>query len=163
MAIKWHDKVISEYPQSKASLMAYQNKLQTLLLVRDDVKLLETFASFEKDHPKASTLQAFRYQIAQLYLKERDTMAKGMEWLKMIIEKAKGDSFYKDLAEQRLNMLVGTDAIKFVQKRLKSRGHYKGEIDGIVDEETRKAISDYQRTNGSPVTGEVLDVVDSLH
>ena len=29
--------------------------------------LLQAFEGFEKDHPDASTLQAFRYQIAQAY------------------------------------------------------------------------------------------------
>jgi len=30
-------------------------------------QLLKTFNQFEKEHPNASTLQAFRYQIAQAY------------------------------------------------------------------------------------------------
>lgn len=118
-AIKWYDKVISEFPQSTASRIAYQDKLRTLLGWEDPGKyggkhgvqssfskympqLLETFASFEKDHPTASTLQAFRYQVAQAYWSNKDWV-KTREWLKLIIkESGEGDSFYKDLAERRL-------------------------------------------------------------
>ena len=122
-AIKWYDKVISEFPKSTASRIAYQDKLLTLLGWEDPggypggygskhgvkssfgkymPQLLETFASFEKDHPTASTLQAFRYQIAQVYWSNK-VWSKTREWLNLIIkESGEGDSFYKDLAERRL-------------------------------------------------------------
>lgn len=118
-ATKWYDKVISEFPKSTASRIAYQDKLRTLLGWEDPGRygdkhgvkssfrkylpqLLETFASFEKDHPTASTLQAFRYQIAQAYWTNKD-WANTREWLNLIIkESGEGDSFYKDLAERRL-------------------------------------------------------------
>ena len=118
-AVKWYDKVIAEFPKSTASRIAYQEKLETLLGWEDPGKygdrhglkssvstympqLLETFASFERDHPTASTLQAFRYQIAQAYWSSKD-WAKTREWLNLIIKEAgEGDSFYKDLAERRL-------------------------------------------------------------
>ncbi|MCD4712066.1 MAG: hypothetical protein K8R73_02175 [Clostridiales bacterium] len=65
-------------------------------------KLLETFASYEKDHPNASSLQAFRYQIAQAYWSNKD-WTKTKEWLNLIIKvSGDSDSFYKDLAERRL-------------------------------------------------------------
>ncbi len=64
--------------------------------------LLSTFASFERDHPEASTLQAFRYQIAQAYWKNKN-WEKTREWLNLILKKSgKDESFYKDLAERRL-------------------------------------------------------------
>lgn len=83
-AIKWYDKVISEFPKSKASRIAYEGKLKTLLGWKESgtdgevygikadfnkymPQLLQTFEVLEKDHPDASTLQAFRYQIAQAY------------------------------------------------------------------------------------------------
>ena len=83
-AIKWYDKVLTEFPNSKASRIAYEGKLRTLLGwkevgqdgraygIRSDFTkymplLLQTFEGFEKDHPDTSTLQAFRYQIAQAY------------------------------------------------------------------------------------------------
>ena len=121
-AIKWYDKVISEFPKSAASRIAYQDKLRTILGWEESGRygdkhgirssaskympqLLETFASFEKEHPTASTLQAFRYQIAQAYWKNKD-WAKTREWLNLIIKKSgKGDSFYKDLAERRLQKI----------------------------------------------------------
>lgn len=118
-AIKWYDKVISEFPKSTASRIAYQDKLRTLLGwedpgrygskhgIRSDFgrympQLLETFSSFETAHPTASTLQAFRYQIAQAYWRNKD-WEKTREWLSLIMkESGEGDSFYKDLAERRL-------------------------------------------------------------
>lgn len=118
-ALKWYDKVISEFPKTTASRIAYQDKLRTLLGWEDPGRygdkhgikssfgkympqLLETFTSFEKDHPTASTLQAFRYQIAQAYWSNKD-WTKTREWLNLIIEKSgESDSFYKDLAERRL-------------------------------------------------------------
>lgn len=119
-AIKWYDKVIAEFPKTTASRVAYQDKLRTILGWEDSGRygekhgikssfskyapqLLETFASFERDHPTESTIQAFRYQIAQAYWSNKD-WAKTREWLNLIIKEAgDGDSFYKDLAERRLN------------------------------------------------------------
>ena len=158
-AIKWYDKIIVEFPKSKAARIAYEGKLKTLLgwkepgtggesygieasfyiglpsnllsgaerakAILAETKaeanftrympiLLQSFEEFEKDHPEASTLQAFRYQIAQIYWKQgymdevsntwvpthTDEMKK---WLNKIIEKAgDNDSFYRDLAERCL-------------------------------------------------------------
>ena len=121
-AIKWYDKVISEFPKSVASRIAYQDKIRTLLgwekpgryvskygiqesFGKYMPQLLETFASFEKEHPGASTLQAFRYQIAQAYWENKNWM-KTREWLNLVIKKSgEGDSFYKDLAERRLKKI----------------------------------------------------------
>ena len=118
-AIKWYDKVISEFPNSAASRIAYQDKMRTLLGWEDPGRygskhgikgsfdkymplLLETFAAFQKEHPNASTLQAFRYQIAQAYWRNKN-WAKTREWLNLIIkESGEGDSFYKDTAQRRL-------------------------------------------------------------
>jgi tetratricopeptide (TPR) repeat protein len=121
-ATKWYDKVITEFPNTTASRIAYQDKIRTILGWEDSGQygekhgiqssfktymplLLETFESFEKEHPNASTLQAFRYQIAQAYWKNKD-WTKTREWLNLIIVKSgEGDSFYKDLAERRLNKI----------------------------------------------------------
>lgn len=121
-AIKWYDKVITEFPGTAASRVAYQDKMRTLLGWKESGRygsshgvkesfseympqLLKTFNSFQKDHPKASTLQAFRYQIAQAYWKKKN-WAKTKEWLNIIIEKSgKGDSFYKDTAQRRLKKI----------------------------------------------------------
>jgi hypothetical protein len=118
-AVKWYDKVIFEFPNTTASRIAYQSKLKTILGWEETGKygqkygikesfsdyktqLLDTFGSFEKDYPEDSSLQAFRYQIAQLYWQAR-YWDKTREWLNIIIEKAgNGDSFYKDLAQRRL-------------------------------------------------------------
>lgn len=118
-AIKWYDNVIKEFPGSSASRVAYEEKMRTLLGWAEPGKygdtydirknftqympqLLETFNGFEKEHPNASTLQAFRYQIAQAYWSNKD-WAKTREWLNLIIEKAgETDSFFKDAAKRRL-------------------------------------------------------------
>ncbi|MCF7496483.1 MULTISPECIES: tetratricopeptide repeat protein [Vibrio] len=118
-ANKWYDKVIVEFPNSKASRIAHEEKLRTLLGWEERGKygssygvkrdfgtympqVLETFASLENEFPNAPTLQAFRYQIAQAYwsAKQWDNTRK---WLNSIIEKSNGkDNFYKDAAERRL-------------------------------------------------------------
>ena len=121
-ATKWYDKVIKEFPNSTASRVAYQEKLRTLLGWEERGKygdkhgieknfsqympqLLETFNALEKEHPNASTLQAFRYQIAQAYWGNKD-WAKTREWLNLIIEKTgESDSFYKDAAQRRLQKI----------------------------------------------------------
>ena len=83
-AVKWYDRILTEFPNSKASRIAYEGKLRTLLGwkevgqdgksygIRSDFTkymplLLQAFKGFEKDHSDAPTLQAFRYQIAQAY------------------------------------------------------------------------------------------------
>ena len=118
-AVKWYDKVINEFPNSPASRLAYKYKMRTILgweeagskhgikrsFLHHMPQLLETFSAFEKEHPKASSLQAFRYQIAQAYwnVKQWD---KTREWLNLIIKKAgSGDSFYKDTAQRRLKKI----------------------------------------------------------
>lgn len=98
-AMKWYDKVITEFPKSESSRIAYEGKLRTLFGWKESgpdgkyygIKarsyiaappqanfrkympiLLQTFEAFKKDHPNASTLQAFRYQIAQVYWRYQD-------------------------------------------------------------------------------------------
>jgi tetratricopeptide (TPR) repeat protein len=121
-AIKWYDKVIAEFPKTAASRVAYQDKIRTLLgwkergqygsshgiqesFAKYMPQLLSTFEAFQKEHPKALTLQAFRYQIAQAYWKNKD-WNKTKEWLNIVIEKSgSGDSFYKDTAQRRLKKI----------------------------------------------------------
>jgi hypothetical protein len=67
--------------------------------------LLSTFSAFESELPDASTLQPFKYQIAQAYWGHKD-WEKTKEWLNIIIEKSgSNDSFYNDLAKRRLQKL----------------------------------------------------------
>ena len=121
-ATKWYDKVIAEFPNSTASRVAYEEKMRTLLGWEESGRygskygieksflqympsLLETFNAYEKEHPNASSLQAFRYQIAQAYWGNKD-WAKTREWLNLIIEKSgESDSFYKDAAQRRLQKI----------------------------------------------------------
>lgn len=125
-AIKWYEKVIIEFPQSPAAELAYKSKIHTLLGWKDPGRygewqgaredfekympqILETFSSFEADFPQSRSLQAFRYQIAQLYWR-RSNYEKVREWLNLIISiSGDSDSFYKDLAQWRLENLKGND------------------------------------------------------
>ena len=129
-ARNWYDKVITEFPNTKAARIAYEGKLHTILASKafdpDDPNyisgvfdgyaalLVGTFEAFESEHQRASTLQAFRYQIAQNYW--RRFIAPGYHdpkyleltriWLERVIEKAgTNDSFYSDLAQRRLENL----------------------------------------------------------
>ncbi len=118
-ALKWYDKIINEFSGSAASRIAYENKIRALIGWEDPGRygsshgirrsfstymplLLETFNEFEKEHPNATTLQAFRYQIAQAYWRNKD-WSNTRKWLNIVIDVAgEGDSFYKDLAERRM-------------------------------------------------------------
>jgi hypothetical protein len=101
-AVRWYDRIIAEFPKSAASRLGYESKLRTLLGwkepgqygdshgVKDKFdnympQLLSAFAAFEAEHPDASSLQGFRYQIAQAYWKHRD-WAKTREWLNIVIQ-----------------------------------------------------------------------------
>ena len=44
-----------------------------------------------------------------------------------------------------------------VQQQLATSGYYRGEIDGVVGEGTRRAIRSYQRENGLAVDGRIGD------
>jgi len=122
-ANKWYDKIITEFPKTKAARIAYEEKLRTLLGwkergqygssygVKEDFAkylplVLSTFKELETTFPAAPTLQAFRYQIAQAYWSQKD-FEKTKFWLNDIIKKAgTTDSFYKDAAQRRLQKVV---------------------------------------------------------
>ena len=71
-----------------------------LITVKSNLRYL--FDEFEATFPESSLLQMFRFQIAQLYMKEKNFEAAD-QWLNTIIEVAgEGDSFYKQLAQYRL-------------------------------------------------------------
>jgi tetratricopeptide (TPR) repeat protein len=122
LANQWYDRVIQEFPKSDAAESAYERKLFTLLGTHDrsseddstGVKanyslympqVLSTFAAFETDFPTDSSLQAFRYQIAQAYWSHRD-WANTRHWLQTIIDRADGKTtFYTQAAKARLNKI----------------------------------------------------------
>ncbi len=118
-SIKWYDKVIKEYPKTTASKIAYKDKMRAIIGWREIGRngeaygieksfskymplLLDTFNKFSEEFPNDSSLQVFRYQIAQAYWSSRD-WDKTREWLNIIIkESGENDGFYKDLALRRL-------------------------------------------------------------
>lgn len=121
-AVKWYDKVIAEYPGTTASRVAHESKLFTILgwkdrrydairhgLEADFEKympvLQEALAAFEKEHPNASAIQAFRFQVAQAYWGKNDFENTKL-WLEKIVAAAgPADSFYGHLAAERLARL----------------------------------------------------------
>lgn len=121
-AVGWYDRVLQEFPKTAASRLAYEDKMRTLIGWEDPGRygdlhgikknfnqympqLLETFSDFEKDHPEASSLQAFRYQIAQAHWNQKN-WDQTTNWLNQIIEQSvEGYTFYRDLAERRLKKL----------------------------------------------------------
>jgi tetratricopeptide (TPR) repeat protein len=120
LANAWYDKTIAEFPGSEAAEIAYQTKLFTILGwtepgqygsrygIEADFKkylplLTQTFSNFETAFPKSPYLQGFRYQIAQVYWKNRDWQ-NTREWLNKIIQAGDGrPSFYTETAKARLN------------------------------------------------------------
>jgi tetratricopeptide (TPR) repeat protein len=116
-ALKWYDKVISEFPKSDAARIAYIGKIRTLLSWRkldkgtefemDDPlldhlassvffsiyirQLVSTFRDFEKDFPNDITLQACRFQIGQAYfgMGILSNSANDLEQAKKWLEQAK--------------------------------------------------------------------------
>ena len=120
-AIEWYDRAIKEFPGSTAARVAYEEKMHTILgwkeIGRDGEShgllksfsymplLLETFASYEKEFPTAGALQAFRFQIAQVYWRNKQ-WDKTRQWLNLIVEKSgETQSFYRDAALKRLRKI----------------------------------------------------------
>lgn len=118
-AVFWYDKIIADQAGTTAAKTAYEEKMRTLLGwkdpgqygnahgIRDNpsnyLPLLEgAFREYEKAFPQSAAVQAFRFQVAQAYWKQKN-WPKTRELLNEIVEKD-GDakSFYKDLAERRL-------------------------------------------------------------
>ncbi len=130
MAIAWYDKVISEYPGTRAAELAFIGKLRTVLgwvepgrhgrakglanrgvasRAKYDPILLATFAAFQKAHPDAGTLQAFRFQIGQSFWRNarlnQNDRKQALHWLGQIIEHGEDDTFYVDLARRRMSYM----------------------------------------------------------
>jgi tetratricopeptide (TPR) repeat protein len=121
-ALHWYDRVIAEFPGSAAARLAFERKLMTIrgwetggrystkFGIEENFEkwmpeMVKTFREFEKAFPDAASLQAFRFQIAQAYWRQKQWKP-AREWLEAIVEKDAGaNGFYKDLAERRLKKL----------------------------------------------------------
>lgn len=119
LANEWYERVIQEFPGSDAAELAYERKLFALLGWKEIgsdgeayglrsnyqkymPQVLSTFTAFETAFPKSSSLQAFRYQIAQAYWSHRD-WTNARAWLQKIVEKGAGETtFYTETAKARL-------------------------------------------------------------
>lgn len=84
MAMVWYDRVIQEFPGTDAAELAFERKLFSLIGYKEPGRdgdryglkanyerylplVLTTFSQFETAFPKSTSLQAYRYQIAQAY------------------------------------------------------------------------------------------------
>jgi tetratricopeptide (TPR) repeat protein len=119
LGIYWYDRVIKEYPGSDAAELANIRKLRTLLGWKEDTQYgssygvkanfgrympltIQSFDEFAKTFPTNTSLQGFRFQIAQAYWREKDWTNTRL-WLQRIVDEAKGEqTFYSELAKSRL-------------------------------------------------------------
>ena len=124
-ALKWYDKVISEFPKSDAARIAYIGKIRTLLGWKeydDDAygirayffkyigQLVDTFRSFERDFPNDITLQSCRFQIGQAYfhqglvssIKPTRNLEEARKWFEEVIANSgEEETFYRQVSEER--------------------------------------------------------------
>jgi len=108
LGVAWYDRVIQEFPASDAADVAMQRKVFLWLgaveseYSRNLQGLLDAFAAYEAAFPKDENLQAFRYQISQVYWKHGDWSTTAT-WLNKIIGAAGNkSSFYSDMAKARM-------------------------------------------------------------
>ena len=122
LAVDWYDRTIKEFLGTDAAELAYTHKLFALIGREVDrgrygpkydgakgdfekymPQVLATFAAFEKAFPESSSLQAFRFQIAQLYWTKKN-WGQTRTWLnKVLIAGDSTRSFYTETAKARLN------------------------------------------------------------
>ena len=129
-ALKWYDKVISEFPKSEAARIAYIGKIRTLLSwteFNEEFKdkpwgtaareafptyigqVIDALRNFEKDFPNDITLQACRFQIGQTYWSSvggRDLEQAKIWFEKVITNSGENDTFYRQIAEARKNEII---------------------------------------------------------
>lgn len=122
LSIEWYDRVINEFPGSKAAELAYRKKIFTLLGWEDPGQygakhgakksfstyiplVIETFNEFEAAFPESSYLQGFRYQIAQEYWRNKKWDGT-RTWLQKVLDSSGGkETFYTQSAKARLNKI----------------------------------------------------------
>jgi tetratricopeptide (TPR) repeat protein len=104
----WYERVIQEFPGTEAADLAMQRKVFLWLdFVETDYPrnvsgLLEAFAAYEAAFPKDENMQAFRYQISEVYWRHGDWLTT-TQWLNKIIAASGGrNTFYSDMARARL-------------------------------------------------------------
>ena len=113
---KWLDKVIAEFPGTAEAEKAYKYKFFRLynevnplsyehIFTNNMNKLISLFEEFKAAFPKSTSLQMFRFQIAQLYITHEMEVKAAAPWLNKIIEtEGDRDSLYKQIAQYRLKM-----------------------------------------------------------
>lgn len=109
LSLAWYDRVIHEFPDTEAADLAMQRKVFLWLgsadgdYPRNLQSLLDAFSAYEAAFPKDENLQAFRYQIGQVYWRHGDWLTT-TSWLNKIIQAAGGRAtFYSDMARARLD------------------------------------------------------------
>lgn len=67
--------------------------------------------------------------------------------------RATGRHYSSQSNEYRQPESLANAQVIALQQDLKTKGFYKGRLDGIMNASTKDAIRDYQQANGLPVTG----------
>ena len=108
LGVAWYDRVVKEFPDSEAADVAMQRKVFLWLAYADEdwprnlQGLLDAFSAYETAFPKDENMQAFRYQISQVYWRHGDWQTVAV-WLNKIIDASAGNNtFYSDMAKARL-------------------------------------------------------------
>jgi len=117
VAIGWYDRVIKEFPDTDAEVIALKKKFYTVYGWEEPGKygkkygvrgsrpvddLIAVYEDLKTASPTDPDLQRFRYMIAQSFWGKRD-FEKTREWLQKIIDdEDEINGFYKDLAEWRM-------------------------------------------------------------
>jgi hypothetical protein len=118
VSIGWYERVIEEFPDSAASVLAIKKKFYTVYGWEEPGKYGETYGVIGKKRrvtdliavyealivasPNDPDLQRFRYMIAQSYWNKK-MFSETREWLQRIIDAGEGElGFYEDLAEWRM-------------------------------------------------------------
>ncbi|HWC97919.1 MAG TPA: hypothetical protein VG456_14255 [Candidatus Sulfopaludibacter sp.] len=108
LGVAWYDRVIKEYPGTEAADVAMQRKVFLWLSFADHdyprnlAGLLDAFHEYEAAFPRDENMQAFRYQISEVFWRRGDWLTT-TEWLNKIVAASAGrTSFYADMAKARI-------------------------------------------------------------
>ena len=117
VAIAWYDRIVEEFPDTEAAVLALKKKFYTVYGWEEPGQYGETYGvrgsgpvsdliavyeELEAVSPNDPDFQRFRYMIAQSYWRKREFDGT-REWLQKIIDSEDSiGSFYKDLAEWRM-------------------------------------------------------------
>ena len=111
------------------------------------VSVLRCRDSWNSEFSVTVTIDQGMYNVDQSKMSE----LLGREFARAFLEMA-GRGEYSSRASAGA-VAVGQDLVLEIQQALATTGYYRGVVDGLYGPQTKKAISDYQRSEGLSVTG----------